>query len=297
MRNTGNAQLVVSAVDIVGSGFILTANTCNVPVGAGGECAIGIVFAPSALGAASATLRITGNTPGGPSFVGLTGTGIPVPVATLTATPGALAFAERVLGTTSEVQMVAIGNTGTVAAALGGLGISGDFGATTTCGTSLAAGESCSASVTFTPTAVGARSGTLAILDNASNPLVTVALSGRGAPLPVPVIEVSATSITFGNTTMPGASPPQSFTVRNAGGAPLAISSFAVTGDFVANGCSTPIAAGAECRVDVTFVPHVPGQRLGGITILSNAANGTPSVSLAGTGCRLNFRTFALVCQ
>jgi len=297
VRNTGNAPLVVSGVDIVGAGFTLTSNSCNVAVAAGGECAIGIVFAPPALGPASATLRIAGNTPGGPSFVGLAGTGIPVPVATLAATPGSLVFAERVVGTPSAVQVVAISNTGTVAAALGGIGISGDFAATTTCGTSLAAGASCAASVIFTPTAVGERSGALAIVDTAANPLATVTLSGRGAPLPVPVIEVSATSITFGNTTMPGASAPQSFTVRNAGGAPLTITSLAVTGDFVANGCSTPLAAGADCRVDVTFVPHVPGQRPGGISIVSNAANGTPGVSLAGTGCRLNFRTFALVCQ
>lgn len=300
VRNAGNAPLQVTSVDIVGAGFILGPNTCNVPIAPGGECVVGIVFAPGALGAASATLRVASNAPGGPAFVGLSGTGIPVPVGTLSASPGSLTFDDRVIGTTGVAQTVTLTNTGTATVSLSGIGISAGYAYTTTCGASLGVGGSCTVSLTFTPTEVGFNSGALSISSNASNPLFAVALSGRGAPLPVPAIELSATGFTFGNTLIGLGSAPQSFTVRNAGGAPLAISGVTVTGDFdVSNGCPAQVSAGSNCRIDVTFGPHLPGPRTGTVSILSNASNGAQTVDLAGTGCRLTFanRTLLLNCQ
>src|SRR5437588_12679145 len=64
---------------------------------------------------------------------------------------------------------------------------SGDFAATSTganaCPMSpatLAAGGNCTINVTFTPTALGARTGTLLLADNAAGSPQTVALSGNG---------------------------------------------------------------------------------------------------------------------
>ena len=72
-------------------------------------------------------------------------------------------------------------NTGTAAAALSAIATTGDFAQTNTCGTSIAAGASCTVSVTFTPTASGTRTGSLTIASNASNSPATVALTGTGA--------------------------------------------------------------------------------------------------------------------
>ncbi|MYS25337.1 coagulation factor 5/8 type domain-containing protein, partial [Streptomyces sp. SID4948] len=58
---------------------------------------------------------------------------------------------------------------------------SGDFSQTNTCGSSIAAGASCSVAVKFTPTASGTRTGNLTIAGNASNNPVLVALTGTGA--------------------------------------------------------------------------------------------------------------------
>src|SRR5205085_11254256 len=52
---------------------------------------------------------------------------------------------------------------------------------TNTCGGSLDAAASCTISVTFTPTQVGARSGAITITDSAAGSPHTVALSGTGA--------------------------------------------------------------------------------------------------------------------
>src|SRR5439155_352799 len=98
----------------------------------------------------------------------------------ITLSPTALTFAAQNVGLTSAVQPVTLSNTGSGALAITSIAVSGDFGQTDTCGGSLAAGANCTINVTFTPTASGARSGTLTVTDNAvSNPR-TVLLAGTG---------------------------------------------------------------------------------------------------------------------
>jgi hypothetical protein len=55
-----------------------------------------------------------------------------------------------------------------------------DFTATSKCGSSLAAGSSCTIGVTFKPAAKGARTAKLTIKDNAQNSSQSVSLSGTG---------------------------------------------------------------------------------------------------------------------
>ncbi len=72
-------------------------------------------------------------------------------------------------------------NTSSTAATVSSVGITGDFAQTNTCGGSIAAGASCTVSVTFRPTASGTRTGSLTIASSASNSPTTVALTGTGA--------------------------------------------------------------------------------------------------------------------
>jgi hypothetical protein len=60
------------------------------------------------------------------------------------------------------------------------VGVTGPFSETNNCGTSLAAGGSCTVSVTFAPTAAGSASGTLSVNSSAPGSPLTVALSGTG---------------------------------------------------------------------------------------------------------------------
>jgi hypothetical protein len=106
--------------------------------------------------------------------------GPPPPGPVITVSPGSLAFGSRTVGSTSPAQTVTVSNTGTASATGLSVGISGDYARTTTCGSSLAAGASCTASVTFTPTATGVRSGTLSVTSSAPGSPHTVALSGTG---------------------------------------------------------------------------------------------------------------------
>lgn len=101
--------------------------------------------------------------------------------ATLSADPTSLSFPSQALNTASSARTVTVTNSGTAAATVSGITVTGDFSQTNTCGTSIAAGASCTVDVTFRPTASGTRTGDLSIAGNASNGTTTVALTGTGA--------------------------------------------------------------------------------------------------------------------
>jgi hypothetical protein len=98
----------------------------------------------------------------------------------LAATPSSLAFAALTVGSTSPAQTATLRNTGSTAVSIGSITASGDFAQTNTCGTGLAAGATCSVSVTFRPTAAGARSGAVTVSSNAPGSPTVIALSGTG---------------------------------------------------------------------------------------------------------------------
>jgi Alpha-1,3-glucanase catalytic domain D1/F5/8 type C domain/Pectate lyase superfamily protein/Abnormal spindle-like microcephaly-assoc'd, ASPM-SPD-2-Hydin/Cep192 domain 4 len=98
----------------------------------------------------------------------------------LTASPSSLSFGNTTVGSTSSAQTVTVSNPGSSAVSMSSIGVSGPFGETNNCGTSLAAGGSCTVSVSFTPTAAGSASGTLSVNSSAPGSPLTVALSGTG---------------------------------------------------------------------------------------------------------------------
>src|SRR5205823_4427767 len=124
----------------------------------------------------------------------------------------------------------------------------------------LAAGANCSINVTFTPTASGARTGTLSATDHACRSPQTVPLSGNGT---APAVGLAPMSLDFGNQPLATISAPMTVTFTNTGTAALTITSFAASGDFAASttlvrSCPTSpatLAAGANCSINVTFTP------------------------------------------
>src|SRR5260370_152511 len=134
-------------------------------------------------------------------FVGTTAS---APVVSLS--PTSLSFGNHQVNTTSAAQTVTLKNSSNAALTIHSIGLSGpnsgDFHQQNTCPSSsstLAAGASCTISVTFTPTAEGTRSASLAITDNASGSPHSVALSGSGTTASAPVVSLSPTSLPVGN--------------------------------------------------------------------------------------------------
>jgi streptogramin lyase len=107
-----------------------------------------------------------------------------------TVSPTSLTFASTTTGDSSAAQSVTVTNTGTASLAIAGITQAGDFSqSANTCTATLAIGASCQVSVLFTPTAVGARTGTLTLASNSSGGSVSVALSGTGT---APVVYTGA---------------------------------------------------------------------------------------------------------
>src|SRR5690349_8407031 len=83
--------------------------------------------------------------------------------ATLTLSPSALQFGSQAVGSISKAQTATLTNKGTTTVTSIAVSVTGDFTETNTCSTSLAPNASCSANVSFSPTASGLRSGTLTV--------------------------------------------------------------------------------------------------------------------------------------
>ena len=102
-------------------------------------------------------------------------------VADVETNAASLSFGNVDVGTSSAAQTVTVTNYTNAAIALTSLSISGDYSETTGCGSTLAGLSSCTISVVFTPTATGARTGSLVLNTNDTRyPVLTVALSGSG---------------------------------------------------------------------------------------------------------------------
>lgn len=99
--------------------------------------------------------------------------------AIITATPSSLSFGSSALNTTLS-QPVKIANTGTASATITQDAITGTgFSTGLTTPLTLAAGQSVTATVVFTPTAAGALSGSLSLASNGTS-LLKIPLSGTG---------------------------------------------------------------------------------------------------------------------
>jgi uncharacterized delta-60 repeat protein len=213
---------------------------------------------------------------------------------------GAFAVMDAPSGGTSQT-VLTLTNTGT--AALTGLAAShsgthaGDFSLTGPAVTSLAAGESTTVTISFTPSAVGIRSAALSISSNDAdeNPY-DIALSGRTAAPEIAVEQPLGTGLTDGSgtTTLPAtvvgaSSAATTFTIRNTGTAELSGISITKDGthaaDFAVSAPSTSIAAGGSVTFTVVFSPVASGTRTAAIHITSNDADENPfDISLSATG-------------
>jgi hypothetical protein len=109
------------------------------------------------------------------------GTTPPPSSATLTASPTSLSYGSETVNSPSAAQSVTVANTGNAAASISSISAPTGYSQTNNCGSSLAAGASCSVSVVFDPSATGTYNGNLTVNSNATNSTLSVSLSGTGA--------------------------------------------------------------------------------------------------------------------
>ena len=222
-------------------------------------------------------------------------------IPTLTVAPTSLNFGTILIPNTSPAKTVTLTNNTNAAIAFTSAVVNGSPGAantdymvTNSCSGSIPFGatNTCTLSVTFKPTVVGAETATLRLTDSDSTSPQNIALTGTGAN-PTPAVGLAPTSLTFGSQLLNTTSAAQTVTLTNTGTGPLTIVSIAASGDFAASPgatpCpitppATPLAAGASCTISVTFMPTATGARTGTLTITDNATGSPHTVGLTGTG-------------
>jgi hypothetical protein len=187
VTNVGNAPMAItdpffSILQGGNSNEYGAVNLCPKSLAAGKSCTITVGFVAGPFYTPqTATLSVRDNAPGSPQTVALSATVIN-PQATLSAS--SLSFGKQKVNTSSAAKAVTLKNTGATPLTITSIVIAGtdplDFTQTNNCPGSLAVNASCTMNVTFTPTAIGSRSGSVVITDNTQNSPQDVSLLGTG---------------------------------------------------------------------------------------------------------------------
>jgi len=278
LTNNQATTLGISSIGTTGP-FALASNTCGASVLAGKACTVGVTFSPTAVGSATGTLTFNHSGTNSPQMVSLSGTGS----APVTLSVTSLSFSTTVAGNISAAKTVTLTNKQAMTLTNIGITASAPFAvASNTCGTSVAAGASCTVGVTFLPTAVGAATGTLTFNDSAIASPQTVSLSGTGsAP-----VTFSSNSINFSTVRVGTTSSARTVTLTNHLSSSLAFSSISASPGFnvASNTCGAGIGAGASCTVGVSFSPTAAGPATGTLTFTDSAVTSPQVVTLSGAG-------------
>jgi hypothetical protein len=270
--NNSTFASIVNVAPVSGD-FSVVSNTCGALAG-GASCQIGVVFTPTALGARTGTLSVSAGAQTLTST--LTGTGVP----DLTLTPTSLAFGNLDVGATAS-QTLTVTSNATSAIPFPGLVTTGDYRATSNCGTSIPALSTCTITITFQPTTTGSRPGTLGT--NSTNPAyasIAATFTGNGVDF---TISVNPTS----GTTTAGFSVSTSSTVTPIAG-------FAASLTLT---CATNATASTCVPAATSFVPTTPVVTVIAITTTAQytvigfaGSTGLLSLIALSSGCMLWFK-------
>jgi len=159
LRNKGKSTLSITSIKV--SGSFKQNNTCGKSVAAGAKCTISALFQPTTTGSLTGLITLNDSASSKPQYIELLGAGTAIKLS-----PNSLNFGSQKVGTKSPPQTVTATNEGSTAVQFNSVSLIGtnwkDFSQTNTCtAQALQPGASCTVSVTFDPTQIGARSASL----------------------------------------------------------------------------------------------------------------------------------------
>jgi Subtilase family/Abnormal spindle-like microcephaly-assoc'd, ASPM-SPD-2-Hydin len=182
LTNTGTGSLSISSYSIAGgnSADFHVSSGCGGSLSAGADCTFSVYFNPVGAGPRKSSLRVNDGAADSPQSILLTGVGT-----ALSHSPASLDFGNKTVGVTSSPLVITLANGGSAAIHLWQIAIlgtnAGDFSKTaTTCGATLGASANCTVTVTFKPTATGARSAAVLVSNDGGGSPQAVSLTGTG---------------------------------------------------------------------------------------------------------------------
>lgn len=167
-------------------------------------------------------------------------------------------------------------------------GDSSEFTALNLCPQSLAAGKSCTITITFIAGPFfSPQAATLSIMDNAPGSPQTVGLSAQVID---PQASLNPNSLIFGNQTV-NTRVTKTVTLKNTGATTLEDIAISVTGKNASqfaltpsSSCGSSLISGSSCTISVTFKPVAKVPYSATLQVTDNAHSGTQTVPLSGTG-------------
>jgi len=284
VTNTGGSSTTISAVSASGTGFSVSGITPPVTLTPGQSTSFTVKFAPASAGTFNGTVTVTSDASNPSLSIPLTGTAT-TPAAVLTASPTSLTFTNIIVGQNSS-QTETIKNTGGTSATISAVAASGTGFSISgiTPPVTLTPGQSTSFSVKFAPASAGTFNGTVTVTSDASNPSLSIPLTGTAVAAGGTLTANPGTVTVPGNVVV-GTSGTATGQLA-AATASVKVSSVSVVGsEFTISGLSFPVTipAGQSATYTVTFTPTASGSASTTATFTSNASNAPTGVNLAGT--------------
>jgi len=180
VKNTGITSLTISSVSLAGIGYSMSDLHIPRTLAAGEATTLTVSFAPVVSGSFAGSITFRSNASNPTVGVSLAGAG-GAATRSLSLSTSTLSFGNETVGNTSTLG-VTVKNTGNSSVTIsqvttsgGGFGIAGGF-----IGATIAAGQSATLNVVFSPQATGTSSGKLTISSNATNSPNSISASGTG---------------------------------------------------------------------------------------------------------------------
>jgi phospholipase C len=305
-----SSSLTFSSIVSTGDFTVVNQGCTRLPPNTGrpSSCNLLATFSPTALGTRTGTITITDNDATSPQTVSLTGVG-----SSLSLSTSLLNFGTQTVGVTTPKQVAKLTNNGSTAVTINSIvGSIPDYRTSTACPNpgSLGAGQSCTLGATFTPTATGARYGTIAVASNDPASPTVLGLTGLGTHF-----TIAPTSLTFSAQPVGTTSGSQSVIFTNQSSTAVTVNGVVMDATFVpsagprilltepsqefvqSNNCGTGIAGGASCTFQITFAPNGTGTRAAQMVVNDSDADSPQLIVLTGTGAPAMSNAVPLISQ
>ena len=280
---SNNGAVPVTFNNLLAPADFPATTTCTV-LQPGAACSISVLYRPSQSStiASGATIQLLSNATNALDFISVLGSAFP---SVFQLSPASLSFGSVTVGKRAQ-RTATLTNITDLPSILGTIKVSGDYAVdASACPATLAAGQSCSLTLTFTPSASGLRSGSASVADPSTGSLQTIALTGTGL---AGQLALQPQALSFGVTPV-GTSVAQNVVLSNTGPTSLGgiapsllganASEFSLT-----TTCQSALAPGASCVVQVTFTPSAVGAGSATLSVASTDPSAPALIPLSGAG-------------
>ena len=182
ITNNGPSAVTISQADVSGAGFSVSGLTPPITLEVNHSVTFTMTFAPKSGGAVNGTVTFASDANNSPLNIDLSGAG--GSQGQLSVSPATLNFGNVVDGTSSSLNGTLSASAATVTISSASINSSEFVLSGLSFPLNLAAGQSTSFKVTFTPTSSGTANANLVFSSNAGNSPTTEALTGNGTPPP-----------------------------------------------------------------------------------------------------------------